>query len=79
MGVSITLVAFVATVVGGMGSIVAAPLGGFLLGIVTVFLQVTLPDGLSPYRDAFVFTAVVAVLLVRPQGLLVRRTHERIA
>jgi branched-chain amino acid transport system permease protein len=79
MGVSITLVAFVATVVGGMGSIVAAPLGGFLLGVVTVALQVLLPDSLGPYRDAFVFAAVIAVLLARPQGLLVRRTQERIA
>jgi len=79
MGVSITLVAFVATVVGGMGSIVAAPLGGFLLGAVTVVLQVVLPDGLSPYRDAFVFAAVIAVLLVRPQGLLVRGMQERVA
>jgi branched-chain amino acid transport system permease protein len=72
MGVSITLVAFTATVVGGMGSIAAAGAGGFLLGVGTQLLQVFLPTSVSPYRDAFVFAAVIAILLIRPQGLLVK-------
>jgi branched-chain amino acid transport system permease protein len=72
MGVSVTLVAFTATVVGGMGSIVAAGLGGFILGVGTQLLQVLLPTSVSPYRDAFVFAAVIGILLIRPQGLLVK-------
>jgi len=54
-------------------SLYAAALGGFFLGGLTVLLQVVLPDGLAPYRDAFVYGGVILVLLVRPQGLIVAR------
>jgi branched-chain amino acid transport system permease protein len=70
MALGLTLLGFVATVVGGMGSAPAAALGGFLLGVVTVLLEVFLPNQLQPYRDAFVFAAVILILLARPQGLL---------
>jgi branched-chain amino acid transport system permease protein len=70
MGLQPVLVAFIATVIGGMGSLAGAVLGGYLLGAVTVLLQVSLPDGLIPYRDAFVFGLVIVALLVRPQGLI---------
>ena len=53
----------------GMGSLHGAVLGGFLLGALTVALQASLPLELRPYRDAFVFAVVLAVLVVRPQGL----------
>jgi branched-chain amino acid transport system permease protein len=78
MGLSVTLVGFVATVIGGMGSIAGAVLGGFVLGVVTVVLQIVLPLGLTPYRDAFVFAFVIAVLLLRPSGLIAARTGERV-
>jgi branched-chain amino acid transport system permease protein len=74
MGSTPVLVAFVATVVGGIGSLRGAVLGGFLLGIVTVALQAYLPLELRYYRDAFAYGAVIAMLLVRPQGLVVART-----
>jgi branched-chain amino acid transport system permease protein len=67
------LVAFMATVLGGMGSLPGAVLGGFTLGGLTVFLQAYLPVGLSYYRDAFVYACVIALFLVRPQGLIVAR------
>ena len=70
MAVNLTLLGFVATVIGGMGSAPAAAIGGFLLGVVTVLLDIFLPYNLQPYRDAFVFAAVIAILLARPQGLL---------
>lgn len=76
MGLQPVLVAFVAIVVGGMGSLSAAALGGLLLGVVSVLLEVLLPPDLKPYRDAFLFTFVVLVLLVRPQGLFVARGAE---
>jgi branched-chain amino acid transport system permease protein len=72
LGVSLALIGFVATVVGGMGSMSAAAAGGFILGVITVALQDALPLNLRPYRDAFLFAAVIVILLVRPQGLLVR-------
>jgi branched-chain amino acid transport system permease protein len=77
MGTAPVLVAFVATVIGGLGSLVGAALGGFALGFVTVALQVWLPIGLRSYRDAFVFAFVIAFLVLRPQGLF-GRGEERI-
>jgi branched-chain amino acid transport system permease protein len=69
-GVPLALVGFVATVVGGMGSMLGAVLGGFLIGIATVVLQVVLPEEFRGARDAFVFGFVIFVLLVRPEGLI---------
>ena len=74
IGVNIVLFAFIATIVGGMGSLPGAVLGGFSIGALTVALQASLPLDLRPYRDAFVFAAVLAVLVVRPQGLLPARS-----
>jgi branched-subunit amino acid ABC-type transport system permease component len=73
IGVSIVLFAFIATIVGGMGSLSGAVVGGFSIGALTVVLQASLPLALRPYRDAFVFAAVLGVLIVRPQGLLPAR------
>jgi branched-chain amino acid transport system permease protein len=70
IGLAPALVGFVATVLGGMRSLVGATLGGFLLGVLTIAAQQLLPGDLSSFRDAFVFGIVILVLLVRPQGLL---------
>ena len=70
IGAAPVLIAFVATIIGGLGSLYAAALGGFVLGALTVIMQVALPDDLAPYRDAFVYAGVILVLLVRPQGLI---------
>jgi branched-chain amino acid transport system permease protein len=70
MGVQIALIGFVATVIGGMGSLVGAGLGGALLGILTVVLQATLPLQVRSFRDAFAFMIVIGLLLIRPQGIL---------
>jgi branched-chain amino acid transport system permease protein len=79
MGVNMVLIAFVASVIGGMGSLTGAALGGFLVGIVSVSLQAYLPVDLRSYRDAFVFLAFIAFLLWRPQGLMTRRADmERV-
>ena len=69
MGASIVLIAFVATVLGGMGSLPGAVLAGLLLGAVSTILQAYLPIELRPFRDAFLYGLVIVVLLVRPQGL----------
>lgn len=70
MGLGPVLVGFVAAVIGGVGSLVGALLGGYLLGLVTVLLQTYLPPEVLPYRDALVFGFVIFLLLLRPQGLL---------
>ncbi|MBN9622025.1 MAG: branched-chain amino acid ABC transporter permease [Actinobacteria bacterium] len=70
MGFEPVLVAFVATVIGGLGSIYGAAAGGMVLGLLTILLQVVLPAGLQPYRDAILFSIVIFVLLVRPEGII---------
>jgi branched-chain amino acid transport system permease protein len=74
MGSSPVLYAFVATVLGGLGSLRGAVLGGYIFGAITVALQVYLPQSMISYRDAFAFAFVIAMLLVRPQGLIVARS-----
>jgi branched-chain amino acid transport system permease protein len=74
MGLNPVIIAFVATVIGGMASLPGAVLGGFTLGCLTVALQAALPLEFRAYRDAFAFGAVIAILVFRPQGLIVART-----
>jgi branched-chain amino acid transport system permease protein len=74
MGVPLALFAFVAVVVGGMGSLPGAVAGGFLVGFVVTMLQAYLPPDLRAFRDAFAFAFVILVLLVRPAGLIPSRT-----
>ncbi|MDX6409379.1 MAG: branched-chain amino acid transport system permease protein [Gaiellaceae bacterium] len=79
IGVSPVLAAFVATILGGLGSLTGAVMGGFFLGGLTVALQALLPLAVRSYRDAFVFGIVLLVLVLRPQGLLVHRsTYVRV-
>jgi branched-chain amino acid transport system permease protein len=74
IGSNPVLYAFVATVLGGMGSLRGAVLGGYVFGAIFVLLQSYLPLELRSYRDAFAFGAVIVMLLVRPQGLIVARS-----
>jgi branched-chain amino acid transport system permease protein len=76
MGLTPVLIGFVATVIGGLGGLSSAVLGGYLLGLITVCLQTYLPESLRPYRDAMVFGAVIALLALRPQGLIPNRALE---
>ena len=76
MGLPPLLVAFVATVIGGIGSLSGAVIGGMILGILTTFLQVTLPLSLAPFRDAFLYGVVIAILLIRPQGIVGAQRRE---
>jgi len=67
------VIAFVAVVIGGIGSIPGAVLGGFLIGLIQIFAVGFLPLGWSVYRDAIVFTLLIIVLLIKPMGILGRR------
>jgi branched-chain amino acid transport system permease protein len=79
MGLQLVIIAFVGTVIGGLGSLPGAALGGFLVGAVSILLQALLPPDLRAFREAFVFVAVALVLLFRPQGLIpARGLRERI-
>jgi branched-chain amino acid transport system permease protein len=70
MGLLPVIKAFIATVIGGLGSLAGAAIGGFILGAVEIILRSTLPEAALPYRDAVSLLFVIALLLVRPNGLL---------
>jgi branched-chain amino acid transport system permease protein len=77
MGVLPGLKAFVAAVIGGVGSITGAVLGGYVLGMAEVLFVGLLPPEYSGYRNAFVFGALILVLLLMPNGILGRSTEQR--
>lgn len=79
LGAPPLLVAFVATVIGGMRSLTGAVVGGFVYAIVISLLGVLLPPGLLEFREAFMFVFVITILLFRPQGLISSKTSvERV-
>lgn len=68
------LVAFVATVIGGMRSLTGAVVGGFVYAAIISLLGIFLPPDLLEFREAFMFVFVIVILLFRPQGLIRSRT-----
>lgn len=75
MGVTVGLKCFCAAVLGGIGSIPGAMLGGIFLGVAEV-LGVAI--GLGTYRDAIAFALLILVLLFRPTGLLGRPIQRKV-
>ena len=78
MGFYPVLKAFVASVIGGLGNLPGAVLGGYVLGILEILLQGLLPANLTPFRDAFVFAVLIILLLFRPNGILGTTEREKI-
>ena len=76
MGVQPGLRAFIAAVLGGIGNLPGAVLGGVLLGLLETFAG-GIPE-LSNYRDAIAFGILILILLVKPAGLLGRATVEKV-
>lgn len=70
MGVTPLLIAFVGGAIGGLGSLAGAALGGFTLGFIINGLQSSLSVDLGQYTMLFAFLAVIAILVVAPNGLL---------
>lgn len=77
MGTMAGLKAFIAAVVGGIGNISGAMLGGILLGILETFGTTILgiPVG---YKDTIAFAVLILVLLVKPDGLLGKNAREKV-
>ncbi|MGJ3508864.1 branched-chain amino acid ABC transporter permease [Enemella sp. A6] len=77
-GVSFTVLALIGAVIGGIDKLWGALVGGFVVGFVLSQLSTWLPQGISEYRNAFVFALVIAILLFKPNGLLqARNAAER--
>lgn len=70
MGVIPGLKAFVAAVLGGIGNVAGAALGGFILGLAEILIVAIHPDALSGYRDAIAFAILIVILLTRPTGIM---------
>jgi branched-chain amino acid transport system permease protein len=77
MGVFPGLKAFIAAVLGGIGSIQGAMVGGLLLGFIEIMIVAFFP-ALSGYRDAFAFVLLIAILLMRPTGLMGEKLEEKV-
>ncbi len=68
--------AFIAAVVGGIGSLKGALIGGFVLGLLTVLIPAFFPE-YSGYREAFIFLLLVLVLIFKPNGLFGQEVGEK--
>ena len=75
MGIMLGTKAFVAAVLGGIGSIPGAVIGGLVVGFAEVFVSAI---GLSVWQDAVVFLLLIVVLIVKPTGLLGRPMTEKV-
>ena len=75
MGVQPGVKAFVAAVLGGIGNIPGAAIGGLLIGIVEAFVK---GSRFSNYTDAIAFAVLIVILLVRPAGLLGKSQIEKV-
>ncbi len=75
MGVNAGLKAFTAAVVGGIGNLAGAVLGGFIMGLSETYVAGV---GYSDYRDTFAFGLLIVILLVRPGGLLGSVAPEKV-
>jgi branched-chain amino acid transport system permease protein len=69
--------AFIAAVVGGIGSIQGAVIGGVGLGLVEIMAVATFPE-LAGYRDAIAFVLLIGILLVKPTGLLGEKLEDKV-
>jgi branched-chain amino acid transport system permease protein len=74
IGVQMGIKGLVVMLLGGLGNVPGAMLGGIMLGVLEVLGVAYLA---SSYRDAFAFGAVVLILLARPEGLLGLRVQRR--
>ena len=76
MGAMPGIKAFTAAVIGGIGSIPGAMLGGILLGVVeSISYKIT---AIAPYTDAIEFSILIIILLVRPTGFLGKKRREKV-
>ena len=77
-GISPMLSGVLAALIGGLGSLRGAVLGGFVLGLAEVILRTRLPDDIAPLTDGVVFVLIALLFIFRPQGLITVAHAERV-
>jgi len=75
MGYTIGLKAFTAAVLGGIGSIPGAMLGGFIIGLIENFGASYVS---SVYKDAFAFLVLIITLILRPTGIFGQKAVDKV-
>lgn len=70
MGFVPVVKAFIAAILGGLGSLSGAVAGGFSLGFIEIYLSAFLPHGLQAYKEPLGLLLVILVLIVKPNGLI---------
>ncbi len=74
MGSMMGIKAFIAAVLGGIGSIPGAMLGGVLVGLIEIFVKLFLPG----WYEAITYSILIVILLVKPSGILGKNTGEKV-
>jgi len=77
MGIFPGLKCFIAAVLGGIGNVTGAVIGGFILGIVEIMAIAIFPS-LAGYRDAFAFIILILILLLKPTGIMGKEITEKV-
>ncbi len=75
MGIMIGWKAFISAVIGGIGNIHGAMLGGFILGAVEIFVAAFFP---STYRDFTAFALLIILLIFLPNGILGKQQNQKV-
>lgn len=75
MGMTPGIKAFVAAVLGGIGLIPGAAIGGFVIGLLETLMQ---SIGFSAYKDAAVYAVLIIILLIKPAGILGKKIKEKV-
>ena len=87
LGFTLGLFAFTAAVLGGIGNLVGAMLGGLLIGVIEALATlipdsnqggIGLPHGGAAWHEAVIFVVLILILIFRPSGLLGQRTPEKV-
>ena len=83
MGILPGIKAFAAAVIGGIGSLPGAVIGGLLLGFLENFMTALFPrtadfQGITEYKDTFAFALLIVVLLIRPSGIVGEDLSEKV-
>lgn len=76
-GLMLGIIGFCAAVVGGLGNIYGAILGGFLFALLQTIVVVTVPS-LSAYKDVFAFGVIILCMVIKPTGIIGEATSERV-
>lgn len=76
MGLNPIIKAFVSNVIGGLGSLTGAVVGGLIFGFFDIFLKAFLPGGARPFVDAFALIGVVIILFFKPQGIMSKKEEK---